>query len=101
MTTTNHLVYGWEIEGLGTYAESDASFGHFLRISTETMYEVAVNRLYVRGLADLPSKISTTYFLAMTLSQAEMRSLIAELQSKSSVLPLNLKALVFMSYARP
>lgn len=80
MTTTNHLVYGWEIEGLGTYAESDASFGHFLRISTETMYEVAVNRLYVRGLADLPSKISTTCeVLKGSTTQSTMQILIDRL----------------------
>lgn len=77
MTTTNHLVYGWEIEGLGTYAESDASFGHFLRLSTETLYEVAVNRLYVRGLADLPSKISTTCeVLKGSTTQSTMQILI-------------------------
>lgn len=80
MTTTNHLVYGWEIEGLGTYAESDASFGHFLRLSTETLYEVAVNRLYVRGLADLPSKISTTCeVLKGSTTQSTMQILIDRL----------------------
>ena len=82
MTTTNHLVYGWEIEGLGKYA--DYSAGVTVKISTETLTGVAASSPtlanYVRGLADLPSKISTTCeVLKGSTTQSTMQILIDRL----------------------
>ncbi len=79
MTTTNQLIYGWEIEGLGTFAEYDLA--QSLRISTENLIEVVGGTItYTRGLADLPTKISTTCeVLKGSTTQSTMQILIDRL----------------------
>ncbi len=80
-------------KGLGTFFN-----GADIRIKTAS--QVILSALRSVPICR-PRKYRPHTFWQWPLSQAEMRSLIADLQSKSSVLPLNLKALVFMSYARP
>lgn len=60
MTTETRRIYGWEIEGFGTWAETDAAAGQRLRLSYEALYEVNTDKVYALGLADLPQKIPTT-----------------------------------------
>lgn len=102
MTTVNHLVYGWEIEGLGTYYEYLS--GVSLRISTETLTEVVGGTVsYNRGLADLPSKISTTCeVLKGSTTQSTMQILIdrLDLSDRESVRYAR-TALAFFWSARP
>lgn len=102
MTTQNNFIYGFEIEGFGTYAEYN--LGETLRLSTETLSGVTASpATYARGLAALPKKISTTCeVLRGSTTQSTMQILIDRLDVPDvTVTRYSQAALSFFWGARP
>jgi len=76
VSTENDLVYGWEIEGFGTYAEH--ILGQALRLSYVAMNgAVGGDSTYAQGLVGLPKTVSTTCeVLIGSTTQSTMQILI-------------------------
>lgn len=85
MTTQSARIYGWEIEGFGAWAQTDAGAGQRLRLSHEALYEVDTDKVYALGLADLPQRIPTTArVLEGHTTQSTMQIMIGDIDRTDS-----------------